>query len=125
MQRNHLVILKKQYLDLILCGTKTIESRLLKTRQSPVGLINPGDKLFLKQSSGPVCATATVKSVKTFEDLTPQKNAELKTFIMIRFWAPTNTGTGKVIANSQSSPGSKMWKKCPLFTSTKKTGEHG
>ena len=78
MQRNHLVILKKQYLDLILSGKKTIESRLLKTRQPPLGLINPGDKLFLKQSSGPVLATATVKAVKTFENLTPKKIAELK-----------------------------------------------
>ena len=78
MKRNHLVILKKQYLDLILSGTKTIESRLLKTKHPPLGQINPGDKLFLKQSSGPVCATARVKSVKTFENLTPQKISELK-----------------------------------------------
>ena len=78
MKRNHLVILKKQYLGLILAGTKTIESRLLKTKHPPLGQINPGDKLFLKQSSGPVCATATVKAVKTYEDLTPQKIAELK-----------------------------------------------
>ena len=72
MKRNHLVILKKQYLDAILAGTKTIESRLLKTKHPPVGQISVGDKLFLKQSSGPVCATATVKAVKTYEDLTPE-----------------------------------------------------
>jgi len=78
MKRNHLVILKKQYLDLILQGKKTIESRLLKTKHPPLGQINLGDKLFLKQSSGPVCATAMVKAVKTYENLTPQKIAELK-----------------------------------------------
>lgn len=78
MQNIHLVILKKQYLDAILVGRKTIESRLLKTKQPPIGRINPGDKLFLKQSSGPVRAIATAKTVKTFENLTPQKIAELK-----------------------------------------------
>lgn len=34
--------------------------------------------MFLKLSSGPVCATATVAAVKNFESLTPQRTAALK-----------------------------------------------
>jgi hypothetical protein len=32
-----------------------------------------GDKLFLKESGGPVCAVATVAAVKNFENLTPEQ----------------------------------------------------
>ena len=38
----------------------------------------PGDKLFLKVSSGPVCAVATVAAVKNFENLTPKQILKLK-----------------------------------------------
>jgi len=78
MKKYHLVILKKPYLEAILEGYKTIESRFGKTRQAYFGQVLAGDKLFLKQSSGPVCATATVAAVKTIENLTPQKIIELK-----------------------------------------------
>lgn len=79
MKKNyHLVILKKPYLDLILGGTKRIESRFTKTRRYTFGRILLGDKLFLKVSSGPVCAIATVAAVKNFDNLTPKQILELK-----------------------------------------------
>lgn len=78
MSNTHLAILKKPYLDAIIDGSKTVESRLLKGRFPPFGHINPGDKLFFKQSSGPVRATATAAAVKSFENLTPAKIAEIK-----------------------------------------------
>ena len=78
MANNHLVILKKPYLDAILEGRKQIESRLTKTRRHAFGRVWPGDRLFLKISSGPVCAIATVTEVKYFESLTPEKILELK-----------------------------------------------
>ncbi len=78
MQKSHLVILKKPYLDAILDGSKTVESRLMKSRIQPFGCIESGDKLFFKQSSGPVCAIATAGAVKSFENLTPAKVAEIK-----------------------------------------------
>ena len=74
----HLVILKQPYFDAILTGQKQIESRFTKTRREPFGQIKTGDKLFLKISSGPVCATATVAAVKSFENLTPQKIEQIK-----------------------------------------------
>jgi hypothetical protein len=73
-----LVILKKAYLDAILEGRKKIESRFTRTRHHGFGRVGAGDKLFLKLSSGPVCATATVAAVKNFENLTPERITHLK-----------------------------------------------
>ena len=78
MTNYHLVILKKPYLDAILAGQKRIESRFSKTRPYALGRVLPGDKLFLKESSGPVCATARIKAVKNFENLTPKQIIEIK-----------------------------------------------
>ena len=78
MANSHLVILKKPYLNAILEGRKRIESRLYRTRHNGFGRVLPGDRLFLKLSSGPVCATATAAKVKNFENLTPDKILELK-----------------------------------------------
>ncbi len=74
----HLVILKKPYLDAILEGRKTIESRFYRTRHRWLSQISAGDKLFLKASSGPVMATATVAEVRLFDNLNPRQIAGLK-----------------------------------------------
>ena len=78
MANYHLVILKKPYLEAILDGSKTIESRFTKTKRAHLGRVLPGDKLFLKESSGPVCATAKAATVKNFENLTPKQIIEIK-----------------------------------------------
>ncbi|MHC4644753.1 MAG: ASCH domain-containing protein [Planctomycetota bacterium] len=72
MGANHLVILKKAYLAAIVSGCKRIESRFTVTRRGYIGRVGPGDRLFLKESGGPVCAVATVETVKSFEKLTPE-----------------------------------------------------
>lgn len=74
----HLVILKKPYLDLILSGRKTIESRLTKARTAAFGRVQAGDMLFLKASGGPVCATATAADVTYYPNLTPEKVAQIR-----------------------------------------------
>lgn len=74
----HLVILKKPYLDAILSGRKKIESRFMQGKGHGFGRVLPGDKLFLKISSGPVCATAKAAAVKTFQNLTPKQIIEIK-----------------------------------------------
>ena len=78
MANSHLVILKKPYLQMIVEGRKRIELRLHKTRRPAFGKVGAGDKLFLKISSGPVCATATAEKVENFQDLTPEKILEIK-----------------------------------------------
>jgi len=78
MPQSHLVILKKPYLDLILTGQKTVESRFMRTKAPPFGRITDGDRLFFKQTSGPVYAIATAEYVRCFENLTTEKLMELK-----------------------------------------------
>lgn len=78
MANYHLVILKKPYLNMILEGRKRIELRLYKSKHPAFGRVFAGDKIFLKISSGPVCATAAVEAVKNFENLTPEGILELK-----------------------------------------------
>ena len=62
----HIVILKKKYLDFILEGKKTIESRWSIHKTLPYGRVNIGDILYLKETGGDVVASARVKDVKTF-----------------------------------------------------------
>ena len=78
MANYHLAILKRPYLDAILAGQKPIESRFSKIRCGPFGQVKVGDKIFFKQSSGPVRGVATAAAVKNFENLTPNKITELK-----------------------------------------------
>ncbi|MFH1370922.1 MAG: ASCH domain-containing protein [Planctomycetota bacterium] len=74
----HLAILKKPYLDAILDGRKTIESRFYQTKHKWLAQVGAGDKLFIKVSSGPVMATATIASVRYFDNLNARQIAELK-----------------------------------------------
>lgn len=78
MTNSHLVILKRPYLDAILTGRKTIESRFMKTKCAPLGKIATGDRLFFKVSSGPVCATGRAGKVMDFENLTPKRIERMK-----------------------------------------------
>lgn len=64
---HHLVILKSQYLRLVLDGTKTLECRLSRTRRLPFGAVRPGDTLWLKRSAGPIVAKARAESVESIE----------------------------------------------------------
>ncbi len=76
---HHLVILHKIYLDRILRGRKTLECRLSRTRRPPFGAVSPGDTLWLKQSGGPVVATATVRRVTFIHPLQEADLANLRT----------------------------------------------
>src|SRR3989338_7399050 len=76
---SHLVILKKQYLDKILDGSKTIESRLTRGKCPPFDCVLAGDVLFFKESAGMVVAKAQAAAVKKFSNLTPAAIAKLKT----------------------------------------------
>jgi len=75
---HHLAILKKPYLDAILAGRKTIESRLYQTKQNWLSQVSAGDRIFLKASSGPVMATATVDKVKYYENLTAGQISQMQ-----------------------------------------------
>ena len=55
---DHLAILKRSYLELILAGEKTIECRLRRTSKPPFGVLEKGQRIYLKESSGPVRGVA-------------------------------------------------------------------
>lgn len=78
MANSHLVILKKPYIDMILAGEKVVESRFFRIRKPFIGQIQKGDRLYLKVSSGPVCAEAKVCDVKVFDGLSPGKIAAIR-----------------------------------------------
>ncbi len=67
----HVAILLKRYVDLILDGRKTIESRLTKTTREPYQAIAPGERIHFKASSGPYMATAVADRMEFFTNLTP------------------------------------------------------
>jgi len=59
----HLAIFVEPYLDLLLQGKKTIESRFSVNRHAPFEQVRKGDVLVLKRSSGPVCGLCKVGNV--------------------------------------------------------------
>ncbi len=69
----HVAIIHKRYLDAILAGEKTIEARLSKIRTEPFGRVKKGERIYFKQSSGPFRATAVIRRVKSFDDLSPSR----------------------------------------------------
>lgn len=74
----HLAILHKRYLDAILDGRKTIESRLSRTRRAPFGCVRAGDVVYFKESGGPVRALARVARVRSIAGLTPTRIESLR-----------------------------------------------
>lgn len=69
----HVAILKPIYVNAILSGAKTIESRLMKVAMAPYGQVAVGDRLFIKDSGGPFRATAVVDDVDEYNNLQPDE----------------------------------------------------
>lgn len=55
---DHLVILRKKWLNRILDGVKPVEFRAGHDRRAPWGRVAAGDRLWLKESGGPVRGVA-------------------------------------------------------------------
>ena len=68
--QHHLAILAPGWIEPILHGSKTIESRFTKVRCAPYGKIHAGDLVYMKESGGPVKGQFTVAKVETFDNLT-------------------------------------------------------
>ena len=67
--KHHLAILTPGWIDLILDGKKTIESRFTKVRCAPFRKVHEGDSVYLKESGGLVKGMFRVAEVETFENL--------------------------------------------------------
>jgi hypothetical protein len=63
----HLAILREPYLEWILRGTKTIESRFSVNRVLPFERVLPGDVVLLKRSGGPIVGAFSAGVVFTSE----------------------------------------------------------
>ena len=68
--KHHLAILSPGWIELILSGDKTIESRFSKRRCAPFGKVDAGDVVFMKESGGLVKGAFRVAKVDTIEKLT-------------------------------------------------------
>lgn len=63
--QHHLAILRPNYIDDIIVGSKTIECRLGRAGYPPHGYVQPGDLLWLKEVSGPVRAAVRAEAVES------------------------------------------------------------
>lgn len=63
----HLAIFVPPYLDYILSGKKTVESRFSANKCAPYGRVNRGDVLLLKKSGGPIVGLCQVSNVWTYQ----------------------------------------------------------
>lgn len=69
----HVAIIHRPFLDAILAGEKTAELRLSTHARAPFGRVAAGERIYLKQASGPFRATAVVDRVESHEALTPHR----------------------------------------------------
>jgi hypothetical protein len=59
----HLAVFVEPFLQFLLQGRKTVESRFSIHRRAPFGCVNSGDLVLIKESGGPVVAIAEVSKV--------------------------------------------------------------
>ncbi len=78
---DHVAIMKKSlgFLEKIISGDKTIESRWYATRRTPWNKVKSGEIVFFQNNGGPVTLKTQVSKVLQFENLTPEKIKEILT----------------------------------------------
>jgi len=69
----HLAILRQPFLDSILSGEKTIESRWYKFKKAPFGMIKKGEIVYFKEAGKNVSAKAEVEKALFFDGLDAEK----------------------------------------------------
>jgi len=63
---DHLAILNKHFLDKIISGEKTVESRWSKYKIVPFGKVSRGDTIYFKYSGGTVVGRSKVIELTSF-----------------------------------------------------------
>jgi hypothetical protein len=63
----HIAIMVQPYLQYVLSGRKTLESRFSHHRIVPFGCVSVGDQIYLKLSGGAVVAECVVQQVQYVE----------------------------------------------------------
>jgi len=62
----HLGVFNQPYLDFVLCGRKTVESRFSAVRCAPYDRVTKGDVLIVKAASGPVVGLCLIEHVWSY-----------------------------------------------------------
>ena len=65
--RIHLALCREPYIQYMISGTKTIESRITKNKCIPYGKVEKDDLVILKQTGGPILAVFSVNKVYSYE----------------------------------------------------------
>ena len=73
----HLAVLTGPFLDLLLDGSKTVESRFSRVRCAPYGVLRPGHVVAVKRPGGPVVGAFEAGHVRSYQ-LTPRKVSEIR-----------------------------------------------
>lgn len=68
---DHVALIHRRFVELILVGAKTVEARLHRVRCDPFERVSPGDRVYFKQTGGPFRASARVRRVVCRSGLDP------------------------------------------------------
>jgi len=77
-QREHVAIVRPRLAELLVAGTKTIESRLSKVRGPAFDQVHAGDTIYFKQAGGGFRVFASVERALHLRDLTPADIAAIR-----------------------------------------------
>lgn len=58
---------RKDYIELILSGKKTVDIKLYFTRIAPYNKLHPNDLVYIKESGGPVVGSFQISNVAFYE----------------------------------------------------------
>lgn len=74
----HLAIMDKQTINMILNGEKTIETRFSKNKISPYNKVKTGEIVYLKESGKDIMASFEIDKVDFYNSLTNDKIKKMK-----------------------------------------------
>jgi hypothetical protein len=74
----HIAILVEPYLQFVLDGTKTVESRFSRNGCAPFEKVRSGDVVLLKRQSGPIVGACALSDVWNYR-LTPETLDDIRT----------------------------------------------
>lgn len=74
----HLAIMDKNTINMILKGKKIVESRFSKNKISPFNKVKVGETVYLKESGKDITASFEIEKVIFFDDLNSSKIISLK-----------------------------------------------
>ena len=85
----HIAVLVEPYLQFVLDGTKTVESRFSRNGCAPFERVSAGDVLLLKRQSGPIVGACSASDVWNYR-LTPGALVDIR----LRFGSAIRPQTG-------------------------------